>query len=101
MRLKRRGRCRFPLILPESRGTGARPATLASRSTESNASRLPPMFARKVAARMGPNPGIVSRTSALSCCRNNSVIWASTAAISASRVLICWASRTTRAEPVV
>ena len=40
---------------------GARPATLASRSTESNASRLPPMLARKVAARTGPNPGMLSR----------------------------------------
>jgi hypothetical protein len=49
----------LPLMLPESRGVGARPATLASRSTVSNARRSPPTFARNVAAswqRPRPSP---------------------------------------------
>src|SRR5690349_21570844 len=56
-RLNRRGRWWLPVIRPESRGVGARPATLANRSTVSNSFRSPPVFARNAAASTGAESG--------------------------------------------
>lgn len=72
----------LPLILPESFGTGARPATPARRPALPKEAMSPPVQATNSAPGRLPMPGMLVIASACRCLRNRASICASMRAIS-------------------